>query len=131
MIKVLGLSHKRAKKIYPRLNWLIFHEIYCMYSDTKNKEEINSAMILTSVSEHEEAKKVNKELEDSRDKDDKNQPIFQKMIIPSDINDIQPRATQVWNCDEVGFYSNGRWSKVIFTYKLFQGELMRKVKTGE
>ena len=60
MIKLLGLSHKRAKKIYPRLNWLIFHEIYCMYSDTKNKEEINSAMILTSMSEHEEAKKVNK-----------------------------------------------------------------------
>ena len=53
------------------------------------------------------------------------------MIIPSDLNDIQPRATQVWNCDEVGFDPNGRWSKVICTYKFFQGEQKWKVKTGE
>ena len=46
------------------------------------------------------------------------------MIIPSDLNDIQPRATQVWNYDEVGFDNNGRWKKFICTYKLFQGEQM-------
>ena len=49
------------------------------------------------------------------------------MIIPSDINDIQIRSTQVWNCDEVGFDPNGRWSKVIYTYKFFQDEIMEKV----
>ena len=46
------------------------------------------------------------------------------MIIPSDINDIQPRATWVWKCDEVGFDTNVRWIKFICTYKLFQGELI-------
>ena len=45
-------------------------------------------------------KELNKEIEGSRDNNDKNQPFMQKRIIPSDLNDIQPRATQVWNCDE-------------------------------
>ena len=53
------------------------------------------------------------------------------MIIPSDLNDIQTRAAHVWNCDEVDFYPNGRWSKVVCTYKFLQGEQMWKVQTGE
>ena len=71
-----------------------------MYSDIKNKEERNAVMLLTRMSEQEEANKVNKELKDSRDNDDNNQPISQKMIIPSDLNNIQSRATQVWDCNE-------------------------------
>ena len=50
-------------------------------------------MLITSMSEHKEANKVIEELKDSRDNDDGNQPILKKMIIPSDLNDIQPRAT--------------------------------------
>ena len=64
MIKVLGLIHNREKQIDPRIYWLMFHNIYCMYSDINKKEEIKAAMLLTSMSEHEEYKKVNKELED-------------------------------------------------------------------
>ena len=77
-------------------------------------------MILTSMSEHEEEYKVNEELEDSLDNGDNNQPILKKMIIPSYLNDIQPRATQICNYDEVGFDTNRRWSKVVCTYKFFQ-----------
>ena len=81
------------------------------------------------MSEHEEYNKVNEELEDSRDNNDNNQPILQKIIIPSDINDFQSRSTKLWNCDEVGFDPNIRWSKVICTYKFFQGEKMWKFQT--
>ena len=109
----------------------MFHKIYQMYSDIKNRKEKNAAMIITGMPEHEEANKVKKEIEDSRDNDDNNQPILQKIIIPSDINDIQTRSTQLWNCDEVGFDPKGRWSKVICTYKFFQGEKNWKVQTGE
>ena len=52
MIKILGLSHNSAKKSGPRFAWFMFHQIYCMYSDIKNKEEVNDDMIITSVSEH-------------------------------------------------------------------------------
>ena len=53
------------------------------------------------------------------------------MDIPYDLNGIQPRATWVWNCDEIGFDPNGRWNKAIFTYNFLPGERMRKVKTVE
>ena len=131
MITVSGLRQNREKQTDPSLAWFMFHKIYRVYSDIRKKEEINAAILLTSILEHEEANKVKEELEDSRDKDDNNQPILQKMIIPSDINYIQPRATQVWNCGEVGFDPSKIWSKVICTYKFFQGERMWKVQTGE
>ena len=54
----------------------MFHNIYRMYSDINNKYEINVAMLLTSISEHEEDNKFNKELKDSGDNDDNNQPIL-------------------------------------------------------
>ena len=50
LIKVLGLIQKRKNQSDPRLAWFMLHKIYRMYSDIKNKEEINAAMILTSMS---------------------------------------------------------------------------------
>ena len=57
-IKVYGLRHKRAKQSDTRLAWEIFHKIYHMYSDIKNKEETNAALLLTSMSDHEDINKV-------------------------------------------------------------------------
>ena len=37
IIKVTGLSHKRAKQYDPRLAWKMFHKIHHMFSDIKNK----------------------------------------------------------------------------------------------
>ena len=52
------------------------------------------------------------------------------MNIPSSLNDIQPRATQVWNCNEIWFDTNVRCNKVICTYKFFQREKMLEVESG-
>ena len=60
MIKVLGLRHKREKKIDPRLSWLMFHNIYHIYSAINNKEERNAAVLLTSMSKHEKNNNANK-----------------------------------------------------------------------
>ena len=54
----MGLSHKRAKKCGHRLVWEIFHMIYHMYSDIKNKEETNAALLLTIMSDHEDVNKA-------------------------------------------------------------------------
>ena len=58
MIKFLGLRHKREKQCDPRLAWEMFHKIYHMYSDIKNKEETNAALLLTSISDHKYINKV-------------------------------------------------------------------------
>ena len=42
--------------------------------------------------------------------------------LPEDLKQIQPRPSQVWNCDEIGFDPNGSWLKVICTYKFFTGQ---------
>ena len=86
IINVLALIHKRENQYNPRLDWFMFQKIYWMYSYIKKKEERNTSMLLTSMSEHEGSNKVNEELEDSCDNDDKNQPILQETIIPSYIN---------------------------------------------
>ena len=122
MIQVSGLSHNRGKKSDPRLAWFMLHRIYRMYSDIKNKEEINAVMVLTRFPEQKQSNKSNKELKYVRKSDENNQHFLQNMIIPSDLNNIQPRATQVWNYGEIGFDHNGRRNKFICTYKFFQGE---------
>ena len=76
MIKVPGLSHKMANQRNLSLAWFMFQKIYIMYLDKNNKEERNSAMLLSSISEHEQAKKVNKNIEVSRYKDENNQPFL-------------------------------------------------------
>ena len=58
LIKVLGLRHNRAKQSDPTIAWFMFHKIYRMYSDIKNKEERNYAMLLTIISEQEESNKI-------------------------------------------------------------------------
>ena len=50
--------------------------------------------------------------------------------VPEDINEIQPRPSQVWNCDDIGFNSNVSWLIVVCTYKFFTGKLIWKSQTG-
>ena len=57
-IKVYGLIHNREKKSDLRLAWEMFHKIYHMYSGIKNKEEKNTALVLTSMSDHKDIKRV-------------------------------------------------------------------------
>ena len=60
MIKFSGIIHKRGNQSNPRLAWLVFSNIYILYHYIKNKEESNAAVILTSMTEHEQPRKLNK-----------------------------------------------------------------------
>ena len=102
----------------------MFHKIYHMYSDIKNNEEKSAALLLTSISDHEDINKVSKTTVNSHGN-------HHRKIVPPKLHQIQPRATQVWNCDEIGLNPNGKWRNIVCTYKYFQGERMWKVQTGE
>ena len=67
IIKVSGLSHKRAKQCDPRLAWVMFHKIHRMYSDINNKEETNAYFLLTSMSYHKDSNNVIKKTVNSYD----------------------------------------------------------------
>ena len=109
----------------------MFHKIYHMYSDIKNKEETNAALLLTSMSYHEDINKVSETTVNPHENHHNEFPLQVRTIVPPDLHQIQPRATQVWNCDEIGFDPNGKWRKVVCAYKYFQGERMRKAQTGD
>ena len=53
------------------------------------------------------------------------------MIIPSDVDDIQAILYQVWNFNDIGFGPNGKWIKVMCTYKLQISHRVRRIQTGE
>ena len=57
-IKFSGLSQNRAKQSDPKITWDMFHKIYHMYIDIKNKEETNAALLLTCISDQREINNV-------------------------------------------------------------------------
>ena len=128
--KVLGLIPKWEKKCYPRLAWEMFHKIYNMYSDINNKEKTNADFILTIMSDHKYINKVSETTVNLHDNQHNEFPLQVRTIVPPDLHQIQPRATQVWNCDEIGFEPNGKWHKVVCTYKYFKSNRMWKAQTG-
>ena len=86
----------------------MFHKIYHMYSDINNKEEKNAALLLTSMSDHEDINKVRKTTVNSHKNHQNEFPLQVRTIVPPELHKIQPRATQVWNCDEIGLDPNGK-----------------------
>ena len=52
-------------------------------------------------------------------------------VVLSDLQDIQTRPLQVYNFDKIGFYPNGKWNKMVWTYKLFTGESLYRNHPGE
>ena len=109
----------------------MFHNIYHMFSDIKNKDKTNAALVLTRMSDHKYMNKISETTVNSHENKHNKFSFQVRTIAPPDLHQIQPRATQVWNCDEIGFDPNGKWRKVVCTYKYFQGERMWKVQTGE
>ena len=75
--------------------------------------------------------KVSKTTINSHDNGQNESPFQVKTVIPTYLHQIKPRSNQVWNCDEIGFDPNSKCHKVVCAYKLFQGEIMWKVQTGE
>ena len=51
--------------------------------------------------------------------------------VPEDLLDLQPRPSQFWNFDEIGINLNGKWCKVIFTYKYCMTDKIWKCQDGE
>ena len=52
IIEFSELIYERGKQSGPRITWFVLHKTYCMYIDADNKEEMNAAMLITSIAEH-------------------------------------------------------------------------------
>ena len=52
-------------------------------------------------------------------------------IIPENFESIQPRADQVWNCDEIGINPNGKWQQIFCAYKWCKLNNIWKTQDGK
>ena len=116
-VKVSGLIQRRSNQSDPKLAWEMFHNIYHMYIDIKNKEEINVALLLTRMSGHEDINKVRKTTVNSHENHHNEYPFEVRTIVPPDLYQIQPISNQVWNCDETRLDPNSKWRNVVCNYK--------------
>ena len=64
------------------------------------------------------------------DKDAK-KTLQELMIVPKDLPDLQPRSTQVWNCDKIRIDPTGKWVKILCTWKWCMSEKIFKCRDGE
>ena len=50
---------------------------------------------------------------------------------PNDLEHIDARGDQKWSVDEIGLDTNGKWTRIICTYKFCTVEKIWKTQTGE
>ena len=86
----------------------MFHNFYHMYSDINNTEGMNESFLLTSISDRKYINKVIETTVKLRDNHQKEFPFHLITIVATDLDQIQPRAAQLWNCDKIGFDPNGK-----------------------
>ena len=87
-----------------------------------NKEQTNADFLLTIISYHRYMNKASKTTVNAHDNYQNEFPLQVRMIVPPELHQIQPIATQVWNCDKIGLDPNVKWRKVVCTYKYFKGK---------
>ena len=87
--------------------------------------------MLTSMSYHEYINKVRKTTVNSHENYQNGFPFQVRTVFPPNLHQIQPLATQVWNCDKIGLDPNVKWHKVVCTYRYFKSKIMLKAQTGE
>ena len=63
--------------------------------------------------------------------DEAEQNINELTKVPEDLQDVLPRPDQIWNCDEVGIDPNGKWHKIVCTYKWCKNEKVWRTQDGE
>ena len=51
--------------------------------------------------------------------------------VPPNLQYIQHFPYQVWNCDDIGFYTNGNWINIVWTCNLFMSERLWRKHTGK
>ena len=107
-VKVPNICNNRARQSDPRLAWLIFHKIAQMYRDIREQEIEKATELIINLCSN-----LNSNHASSPSPITPNISIEQPTInldpktVPKDIKEIQPRPSQVWNYDEIGFDPNG------------------------
>ena len=127
-----SISNNRARQSDPRLAWLMFHKIAQMYRDIREQESEEATELILNICAN--LKSNNTTLSSPRTPkisiQQPKMPLDPKTV-PKYLKEIQPRPSQVGNCDEIGFDPNESWLIVVCNYKFFTGKCIWKSQTVE
>ena len=107
----------------------MFHKIAQMYKDIREQESEESTELILNICAN--LNSNNTTLSSPRTpKISIQQPTMplDPKIVPKDLKEIQPRPSQVWNFDKIGFDPNESWLRVVCTYKFFRGNALGNTK---
>ena len=51
------------------------------------------------------------------DVDEAEENVSKITVVSEDLEEVSPRASQVWNYNKIGVDPNGKWNKIVCTYK--------------
>ena len=95
LVKVSRLSNTRASQCDPRIAYTMFHKISAMYRELKHQDILQSLL---------EIQKLKFPVSFSSpliyQPTEPRLPV-KLQEVPSDLQDIQPRPSKVWNCDNI------------------------------
>ena len=112
LIKVSDLSNTMANKSGTRLAWIVFHKIAHMYRDARKQETLQASLLNQGLQVNFESTKAAGTSPATSNIYIPLQPTMPLdpttvTTVPEDLEDIQPRPSQVWNWDEIDFDPNG------------------------
>ena len=83
------------------------------WSNLIEEDNQPSAIVSPNEKHHGEEKRVREVITI----DEAEQNINELTKVPEDLQDVLPHPDQIWNCDKVGIDPNGKWHKIVCTYK--------------
>ena len=110
LVKVSSISNNRVSQSDPRLAWLVFHKISEMYIDIREQESKEATELILNLFANLNSNNTSL-LSPITSKISIQQPTMNldPEKVTKDPREIQPRPSQVWNCDEIGFDPNVSW----------------------
>ena len=97
----------------------MFHKIAQMYRDIKEQESEEAIELILNLRANLNSNNtsLSSPITPKISIQQPTMPLDPKTV-PEDIKEIQPRPSQVWNCDEIGFGPNVSWIRVVCTLYL-------------
>ena len=119
------MRNTRASQSDPRLVWIMFHKIAVMYRDLKHQKTLQSSLAIQNRMSP--ASFLPPQLYQPKEP---SLPV-KLQLVPPDLQGIQPRPSEVCNCNNIGFDPNGNWNKIVCTYKFFTCDRIWRTQTGD
>ena len=97
-----SIINRKVRQSYPSLAWLMFHNISQIYRDIRQQESEEATELIINLRDKFKINSITVSSPRTPNLliEQPTRPLDQKTVT-EDLKEIQPRPSQVWNCDEI------------------------------